>query len=394
VGKLLPFFTLRFFGELANQLLQFAVPLMIYKSTGSIAWSGIAFFVEWLPRLFSFPLAGAAVDRFGPRIVYIVADSSRLFSSLIAYLGLIIFPEQTHFFLIILAVVNGFFFEQTFISIEQIICKLTPRAEIHRAQSILTGIDQATTVAGPALAGLLVTIVKPSALLVMIALIFCTSLLFVIRMNGYHLRSQVSQDSHPFLKEIRDGFKTLISIPRLVLIVFLTNILNLMIGLSLIIAPAITTDIFGMPDEYLGIVYAISGAVGFIAIVVTPWLADHFKLSRVGICAFFLTCIAFLGIGIAPSYWVYVAATSILMAMDGVFTVYIRTERAQLIPADRFGSTIGIIVLLNFVSLPFAGLLMAISSKIINLQSLIVIVSLLGILLSIPSVKSLLRKQV
>jgi predicted MFS family arabinose efflux permease len=391
VEKLLPFFTLRFFGELANQLLQFAVPLMIYKSTGSIAWSGTAFFVEWLPRLFSFPLAGAAVDRFGPRIVYIIADSSRLFFSLIAYLGLFFFPKQTHLFLISLAVVNGFFFEQTFISIEQIICKFTPRADIHRAQSILTGIDQATTVAGPALAGLLVTIVKPSALLIMIALIFCTSLLFVLRMNIYHLRSQLGQDIYPFLTELRDGFKTLISIRRLVLIVCLTNILNLMIGLSLIISPAITTRVFGMPDEYLGIVYAISGAVGFIAIVVTPWLTDHFKLSRVGICAFFLTCIAFLCIGIAPSYWIYVAATSILMAMDGVFTVYIRTERAQLIPADQLGSTIGIIVFFNFISLPLAGLLIVISSSIIDFQALVVAVAIFGLILSIPLLNPLLK---
>jgi Na+/melibiose symporter-like transporter len=389
--ELFPFFCLRFFGSLANQFLQFAVPLMIYKTTGSVAWSGIAFFVEWLPRIFSFPLAGAAVDRFGPCPVYLVADAIRLFASVFAYLGIMVFPNQTHLILIGLAVVTGFFFEQAFIAIEQVARKLAPQLKMHRAQSILAGIDHATELAGPALAGTIASSVEPKVLLVVTAGIFLVSAVIVRRVSNENLRPEGNRQGL-FIAKLYTGFKTLTRIRKLVLIVLLTTIMNVMLGLSLTIAPAVTTGIFDMPDGYLGIVYTLSGMTGLISVTATPWLADRFKISRVGIGAFLISCAAFLGIGLASSFWAYAAATSILMAMDGAFTVYIRTERARLIPAEQFGSTVGLIVLLNFVPLPFAGLLVASGVSVVGLQALIVSVAVLAFGFSLPLLRLLARE--
>ncbi|MGL4505652.1 MAG: MFS transporter, partial [Aeromonas sobria] len=67
----------RMLSGLGDQILQFAVPLLVYRSTGSIALSGLAFFIEWLPRLISLPLAGVFADRVGGRRVYILADGLR-----------------------------------------------------------------------------------------------------------------------------------------------------------------------------------------------------------------------------------------------------------------------------------------------------------------------------
>ena len=49
-----------FLTVLADQILLFLVPLVIFQITGNVAWSGLAFFVETLPRYLTFPVAGIA----------------------------------------------------------------------------------------------------------------------------------------------------------------------------------------------------------------------------------------------------------------------------------------------------------------------------------------------
>src|SRR5438309_11999987 len=71
------YYLLRSVGWLANQLLQFAVPVLMYRTTGSVAWSGVALFVEWTPRLVALPLAGSLVDRVHIRRVYLASDVLR-----------------------------------------------------------------------------------------------------------------------------------------------------------------------------------------------------------------------------------------------------------------------------------------------------------------------------
>jgi MFS family permease len=65
-------FPFAFHREMADQILLFLVPLVIFQITGSVGWSGMAFFLETLPRYASFPICGALCDRISPlRLLYI-----------------------------------------------------------------------------------------------------------------------------------------------------------------------------------------------------------------------------------------------------------------------------------------------------------------------------------
>ena len=65
VSKLAPFgfYASLFMSRLADQVLLFLVPLVVFQTTQSAAWSGIAFFVETLPRFMAYPVCGALCDR-------------------------------------------------------------------------------------------------------------------------------------------------------------------------------------------------------------------------------------------------------------------------------------------------------------------------------------------
>ena len=53
------FFLSLFLSRLADQIILFVVPLVVFKTTDSAAWAGLAFFAESLPRFLSFPVCGA-----------------------------------------------------------------------------------------------------------------------------------------------------------------------------------------------------------------------------------------------------------------------------------------------------------------------------------------------
>src|ERR1700730_3036894 len=60
------FFCSRFLSRLADQILLFLVPLVVFQTTQKVTWSGIAFFIEALPRYLVFPICGALCDRGSP----------------------------------------------------------------------------------------------------------------------------------------------------------------------------------------------------------------------------------------------------------------------------------------------------------------------------------------
>lgn len=55
-----------FLARLADQLLLFLVPLVVFQVTQQATWSGLAFFIETLPRFIAFPICGALSDRVSP----------------------------------------------------------------------------------------------------------------------------------------------------------------------------------------------------------------------------------------------------------------------------------------------------------------------------------------
>ncbi|MDF2690086.1 MAG: putative rane protein, partial [Microvirga sp.] len=62
-AKDISFFVSLFFARLADQMLLFLVPLVVFQTTQSAALSGIAFFIETLPRYLLFSVCGILCDR-------------------------------------------------------------------------------------------------------------------------------------------------------------------------------------------------------------------------------------------------------------------------------------------------------------------------------------------
>jgi MFS family permease len=361
------FYVLRAVGMLANQLLQFAVPIVVFQRTGSVGWSGIALVIEWIPRLTSLPLAGLLVDHFGVRRVYLVSDLVRCVAALGAVAAATFASEAIAIAsLVMLALVAGACFEQTFIAGEKSVRVLAPPTLMHRAQSMLGGIDQAMLLAAPALGGLLL-LIRDVSTIVATGVLFAISLTLVWQLPklgsdlGDTKRGEIQVAA--LLRWMSVGTRRVMSEPILRDVVAITIIINLLLGLTLAATPAFVVDTLRLPGGYIGVLYTASGLASILVLAATPWLIRVFGLLRVGVLSAIIACAAISVAGLLVGSVTFTVITVVFLVTESVFTVFIRTIRARIIPAAEFGVTASVIVLLNFLSLPVAGLLVAAFSR-------------------------------
>ena len=84
----LAFFISLFLSRLADQILLFIVPLVVFQTTNSASLAGLAFFVESLPRFLVFPLCGALCDKYPPiKILHI----SQIYRAILCVLAMTLY---------------------------------------------------------------------------------------------------------------------------------------------------------------------------------------------------------------------------------------------------------------------------------------------------------------
>ncbi|GLS06026.1 MFS transporter [Chitiniphilus shinanonensis] len=354
---------------LGDQMLMFAVPLIVYRATGSVSMSGLAFLCEWLPRVISLPLAGVLADRVGGARVYVVADSVRAVACLLAAWTLTLAPQQAFAVTALLMALCAFCYAQAFIALEATVPLLVSKADMPKAQSTLQGINYGAGVAGPALAGVLMLWLAPAQLLWAAAVVFALSACGVRALRAAR-RIDTEARRESVLAGLATGWRVLRDTPLLVALVGLSLAVNLVVGLALATGAAITVGRFGLPDQAYASLQMSVGVLSIASFLLVPWLLRRCSVYRLGVFAFVVIALGGLVMGLAHSYPVFVAGYALSFALCGLFNVFIRTERLHWIPQAQLGRAIGLIVLLNQLSLPLAGLLVSVVGDRVPVQQL------------------------
>jgi hypothetical protein len=86
---------------------------------------------------------------------------------------------------------------------------------------------------------------------------------------------------------------------------------------------------------------------------------------------------------LSPNLSGYVLGFLLIVGFDKMFNVYMRTIRQRVIPPRDFGKTVGVITLLNNLSQPLAGLLVALLAAPLGTQQVILVLAGLTVLLGV-----------
>ncbi|MFI5744261.1 MFS transporter [Streptomyces anulatus] len=342
----------------ASAMTTYGIPLLVLATTGSPVLTGLAFALEWIPRLAAFAAAGTLVDRYGVARVFRLAALARALVVMTAAFVLATSaggPTGT-ITVMVLAAVSGVATECTFIASETAGGAASRQAgrRAHRVQSVLMAIDQTATLAGPVAAGLLL---HWSGAVGMLSILGGLCLLGTVLVPRHTLTAATS--SVPIAGGLRTGWSTLRSLPALVWLVAGLALSNFAAGILQAAMPIIIVTDLGRSSADAGLIWSAAAVASLLAITATRTAIDRWGLWAVGAVAATIAATATLAVSQAHTYNGYLVLIAVLMAGEGGMVVVLRTLRSQLIPADVFGSTLSVTALLLLAPFPVAGLLVA-----------------------------------
>ncbi|RDY85635.1 MFS transporter [Bacillus amyloliquefaciens] len=384
-SKLILFLGCRFVSTVSEQLLLFAIPLIIFQYTGEASKSGLAFLIEWLPAVLLLPFIGVLVDIYKEKKLYIIGDSLRALVSISGFLLLIYMPSQTFIILSVAASLFAILNSLNFVTLETTIGRNFDNNDIPRIQSLIQGLELSSQVIGPALASILVLFIKEMDFLIITGIAFAMTGFGVLGLPN-KAKNLVVRETKSFkrvLVTIGDGFKFIAKNFFLRLLVLATMLINLVMGTVMALNPAVAQGVLGATSREYSLLAMFGGITGSIVVLLIPvFLKKSKSINNIGIASIVLLTLSGVVLGIANQFYIYVIGYALLVCGIGIFNVFLRTERVKLIPKHHLGKSMGTIVFFNRLSLPLAGLITSTFTKITGPQEVILGVSIFWIIVN------------
>lgn len=351
------FFYSLFLSRLADQIILFLVPLVIFQLTGSVAWSGAAFFLETLPRFLSFPICGALCDRTSPLTLLRTSQLSRAVACFAGMTAYAIFGGIG--WLIGISAVCGVLTTQGLMAREVMLPQVFHGQRFEKVVAYTQIADQLGTVLGPLVAAGLLKLCSWEYVVVSSAALFLAADGSVIAWQKFAQPVLTEPKPIPgsWTLPLKTALRHIIKRPGLMEAVLLAAAVNLVIGVTLATSAAMVTGVHGETNTY----YALLQMAGAVATVIVLFVTAHLPtaLKTLGLVAYAMIFIGGVITGMATHAHAYALGFILVVGFDKMFNVFIRTLRMRIIPRQDLGKTTGLIVMLNNLSQPLAGLLVS-----------------------------------
>lgn len=380
----LAFFVSMFLSRLADQILLFIVPLIVFQTTQSVSWAGLAFFVESLPRFLSFPICGALCDKFSPIRILHISQVYRAVMCIAAVVLFMIFGGI--YWIVALSAVCGVLTTQGIMAREVVMPYIFKHYTYTKTLSYSQIADQTGLVLGPLIAALMLEVWAWHWVVLAIAVLFLLAdlaMLFWQRTSAVTLET-FEQHHDVWLNPLRIAFGHIRNLAELKKIIGLAAGVNLIIGVTLATSAAMVIGEYSAGKDYYAWLQ-VAGAV--TTIIILFFLARvTLPLRVLGSVSYTLIAAGAFITAFSPTVWGYVVGFLLIVGFDKMFNVYMRSIRQQVIPAKDFGKTVGVITLLNNLSQPLAGLLVALLAAPVGTQQVILLLALATSLIGITVV--------
>ena len=365
----LAFFISLFVSRLADQILLFIVPLIVFQTTNSVSWAGLAFFVESLPRYLAFPVCGALCDKYPPVRILHISQVYRAVACVIA-VGLYALFDGIHW-VVILSALCGVLTTQGVMAREVLMPHIFKHYTYGKTLSYSQIADQSGLVLGPLVAALLLEIWAWHWVVMAVAGLFVLAdlaMLFWQRNTRVNLPT-FEQHQDLWLQPLRIAFRHIRQLAELQKIIVLAVGVNLLIGVTLATSAAMVIGQYAAGKQtYAGLQAA--GALTTIAILF--YLArSTLSLKVLGSLFYSMIACGALITALSPNIWAYTLGFLLITGFDKMFNIYFRSVRQKVIPPQDFGKTVGVVSLLNNLSQPLAGLLIALLAGPLGTQTVI-----------------------
>jgi MFS family permease len=315
---------LSFVGDFVSTV---ALVILVVDVSGSASAVGGVLVARLLPTLAS-PLVGVLADRLDRRAVLVAGDLVRA----VLVVGLIFAHD--------LPVIYALAF---LLGAARTVFNPTVRAafpavvgggDLTRANALISGTFSFSVMAGPALGGVLVASVGVEAAFLLDALTFLVS---ASLLSTIPLPAPERDGEEGFFRELRAGFGYLAG-TRVPLAVVVGAFLATLTANAAIPAEAfLARETFGAGDAGYGLLASLWGGGMILGSALTAALAGRMSLLSLYFVSIFATALAFVGVGLSPTFALALGALAAAGAANGVDNVAADTILQKRVPHAFMG---------------------------------------------------------
>jgi MFS family permease len=335
---------LSFFG---SEVTYVALPYQVFQLTDSTLAVGLLSLAEFVPLMFMAFVGGALSDAFDRRRMVQVAElGSGLAIGVLLLNSLLSHPRVWVLFVVtpILAALYGILRP----SLDAMVPRLVPREELPAASALEGFRGTLGSIAGPALAGIIIAVAGVPAAYALDAATFGISLVALWFMRALPPAPDAPSVS---LQSIREGIRYAFSREEL-LGTYGIDMIAMFFGMPMALFPAIAEEFGGA--GVLGLLYAAPAVGSLLASVTGGWVGG---VHRHGLAIVFAAIgwgLAIIGFGLAQDLWLALVCLVFAGGADMISGIFRMTIWNQTIP-DRLRGRLAGIEQVSYTSGPLLG---------------------------------------
>jgi MFS family permease len=341
-----------------------AIPWFVLETTGSITQTGVVAATTAAARVAGAVLGGPVVDRYGFRPAAIGADV--VSGSAVAAIPLLYVTIGLDFRLLLLFVALGAFFDGPGATArDSMVPNLTTMAGMapERVNSIYQLVPRLAIFIGPAIAGVLVTLIGAGQVLWVNGGTFIVSALIVATQIPRITRSVPTPDPGGQAVRTRpwsglvEGFRFIASNPLARVIVTMVMALNLLDApLGSVLLPALVRERYGDATA-LGLMLSLLGGGAVLSSLVFAVIGPRLPRRNTFLLAYSLVGFPYLVLSLGPPLPVVLLAMFLMGCAVGPINPILMTIRQEVVPEHLRGRVFGAMVAASWAAIPLGQLL-------------------------------------
>lgn len=209
---------------------------------------GLLGIVEVAPNLFGSPALSVLTDRYDRKTIVLVTE----IASGIAVAGLLV--SQTLWFAYALVFFLGVMSAVAAPAQKALLPQMVEDDSLAQANALMTGTSSVAQITGPALGGLLITVVDPQVLFAIDAVTYVLSAIVVATMASYTVEGE---DGDSVVADLTDGFRYVVRSGALVFAVGMALLIFGTLGVFDAMLPFFIREVLNEPSSVFGLLIAV-----------------------------------------------------------------------------------------------------------------------------------------
>ncbi|HEX9438977.1 MAG TPA: MFS transporter, partial [Roseiflexaceae bacterium] len=338
--------------NLGSSVTMFALPLLVFKLTGSALNLGISTATTFLPYLLFGLIIGAWVDRVNRKQLMIATDIGR--ALMIASIPLLDALGMLSIWWIYAA---GFINATLTIGFDSsefaAIPNLVAQDDLVTANGRIQASYSAASVIGPLLAGLLVALVPISELLLIDASSFLVSA-FSLALIGINFSASpgVGRAASSIRQDIVEGLRYVLSHPVLRNISLMMALVNFVASTTYAQLVLFAKERLSASDTQVGLLYS-AGSAGVVVLGLAAGpLRKRWSFSTVALGALMLEGLLIIGLALTRAYWAAIPIWMLCSGLGILFNINTSSLRQAIVPNHLLGRVMSIAGVLAWSAIP------------------------------------------